>query len=209
MVLKSTLAGRSSDGSIDLPAAERENSFITARGSAINLPRWCSLQRDGLVKATVSKKWSLRCFSLEETSLAGHISKHVPWMISLPYSSILIKFFRCKNARSSLSNVLHFECITRSNPLTCAPVRLATTRKQRWRIDCLDSCKQSATWQNKVCLLIYCRKWQRCWTPQHLKEQEITSAKPKSSSEMVKTFAFYPFNFTKSYTKHQQSRFIF
>lgn len=26
---------------------------------------------------------------------------------------------------------------------------------------------------------------------------------------MVKTFAFYPFNFTKSYTKHQQSRFIF
>lgn len=82
---------------MDFPAADRENSLTTARESAFSLSCWEELFDVGHcvgedVKASVSKKCSLRCFSRDAISRGGHICMHVPRMRFLLDSVILADF---------------------------------------------------------------------------------------------------------------------
>lgn len=78
---------------MDFPAADRENSLTTARESAFSFSCWEELFDVGEeVKASVSKKCSLRCFSRDAISRGGHICMHVPRMKLLLDSAILADF---------------------------------------------------------------------------------------------------------------------
>ena len=77
---------------MDFPAADRENSLTTARESALSFSCWEELFDVGEVKASVSKKCSLRCFSRDAISRGGHICMHVPRMKLLLDSVIFADF---------------------------------------------------------------------------------------------------------------------
>lgn len=77
---------------MDFPAADRENSLTTTRESAFSFACWPELFDVGEVKASVSKKCNLRCFSRDAISRGGHICIHVPRMKLLLDSVILADF---------------------------------------------------------------------------------------------------------------------